>query len=80
MGSLNFKKIILLTPPKLGGTNEVGEKIPFPVWMIQSPILEINFEPNGPNTKHIVKKSFLNSVLEVGVIIPISISYLENQF
>ena len=37
---------------------EVGEIIPFPVWVIQFPILTINFEPLGTNGRHFVKEVF----------------------
>ena len=37
---------------------EMGEIIPFPVWIIPFPVLKINFELLGSNEKHFVKKSF----------------------
>ena len=46
------------------GTNEnyfvkeVGEIIPFPVWMISFPVLKIDFELLGSNEKHFVKEVF----------------------
>ena len=37
---------------------EVGEIIPFCVWIIPFPVLEINFEPLGLKEKHCVKEVF----------------------
>ena len=37
---------------------EVGEIIPFPVWIIPFPVLKINFETLGTNEKHFVKEVF----------------------
>ena len=37
---------------------EVGEIIPFPVWIISFPVLKIDFEPLGSNVKHFVKEVF----------------------
>ena len=36
----------------------MGEMIPFPVWIIQFPVLKINFEPHGKNEGHFVKEVF----------------------
>ena len=47
----------------------MGEIIPFPVWMIQFPVLKINFEPFGSYEKHFVK-DFFDQRFEVGKIIP----------
>ena len=33
----------------------MGDKIPFPVWMIPFLVLKINFETLGTNEKHLVK-------------------------
>ena len=44
----------------------MGEMIPFPVWIIPFPVLNISFEPLGSNEK---KKVFDQS-LKVGEIIP----------
>ena len=41
----------------IGGL-EVGEIIPFPVWIIPFPVLKINFEPLRSNEKHFVKEVF----------------------
>ena len=35
---------------------EVREKIPFPVWIIPFPVLNIHFELLGANEKHFVKE------------------------
>ena len=40
------------------GGQEVGEIIPFPVWIIPFPVLKINFEPLGTNERHFVKEVF----------------------
>ena len=37
---------------------EVGEIIPFPVWIIPFPVLKINFETLGSNDKRFVKEVF----------------------
>ena len=37
---------------------EVGEIIPFPVWIIPFPVLKINFETLGTYEKHFVKEVF----------------------
>ena len=42
----------------IGGL-EVGEIIPFPVWIIPFPVLKINFESLGTNEKNFVKEVFL---------------------
>ena len=49
---------------------ELGEIIPFPVWIIPFPVLKINFETLGSNEKKFCKRSFLIRGLEVGEIIP----------
>ena len=36
----------------------MGEIIPFPVWIIQFPVLKINFEPLRSNEKYFVKEVF----------------------
>ena len=41
----------------------MGEMIPFPVWIIPFPVLNISFEPLGSNEKN-------DQSLEVGEIIP----------
>ena len=40
----------------------MGEIIPFPVWIIPFPVLKIDFEPLGPNEKHLVKEVFSSEV------------------
>ena len=37
---------------------ELGEMIPYPVWIIQFSVLNINFELLGENEKHFVKEIF----------------------
>ena len=37
---------------------EVGETIPFPVWIIPFPVLKIDFEPLRTNEKYFVKEVF----------------------
>ena len=37
---------------------EVGEIIPFPVWLIPFPVLKIDFELMGSNEKHFEKEVF----------------------
>ena len=37
---------------------EVGQIIPFPVWIIPFPVLKINFEPLRTNKKHFIKEVF----------------------
>ena len=37
---------------------EVGEIIPFPVWMISFPVLKTNLEPFVSNKKHFIKEIF----------------------
>ena len=37
---------------------EVGETIPFPVWIIPFPVLKIDFELLGTNEKYFVKEVF----------------------
>ena len=37
---------------------EVGEIIPFPVWIIPFPVLKIEFELLGSNEKQFVKEFF----------------------
>ena len=39
---------------------EVGEIIPFPVWIIAFPVLKIDFEPLRSNEKHCAKGFFLS--------------------
>ena len=43
--------------PKIRGL-EVGDLIPFPVWIIPFPVLKVNFETLGTNIKHFVKEVF----------------------
>ena len=49
---------------------EVGDIIPFSVWIILFPVLKINFEPFGTNERHFCKRGFLIRGLQVGEIIP----------
>ena len=49
------------------GGKEVGEIIPFPVWIIlfpvwiiPFPVLKINYELLGENERHLVKKKFFD--------------------
>ena len=43
------KEVFLIRGP------EVGEIIPFPVWMIPLPVLKIDYELLGENERHFVK-------------------------
>ena len=37
---------------------QMGEIIPFPVWIVPFPVLKINFENFGTNKKYVVKEVF----------------------
>ena len=48
MCTISQKKFLFRGP-------EVGDKIPFPVWINPFPILKINYEFLGENKRHFVK-------------------------
>ena len=54
--------------------------IPFPVWIIQFPVLKINFESIVTNDKCFIKEVFASKAWPAGSQTNNSISCIENQF